>query len=240
MRLLAMDSASDACSAAIWVDGRIAARRHVAMARGHAEALMPMVTGVLADSGMEFDALDGIAVTVGPGSFTGLRTGLAAARGLALACGLPVAGVTTLETVAYAALQEAQAARQETGAADRNCLVALETRRADLYVQLFSATGEALGAPEARTPSDAAAMLPRSPVLIAGNGAARLLQALPGHGADFLIAPGDGNPDAAAVASLVAQRWARDGKSWSGMAPSPLYVHPPQATLPPREGRLRP
>ena len=95
MKILAFDSATSACSAAIWRDGEIPARRFVAMERGQSEALIPMVVEVLKEAGLTYAEIDFIAVTVGPGSFTGVRIGLAAARGMALAGGLPVVGVTT-------------------------------------------------------------------------------------------------------------------------------------------------
>ena len=101
MRLLALDTATAACSVALWRDGAVLARRFEAMLRGQSEALMPMVGAVLAEAGCGFKDLDAIAVTVGPGAFTGLRIGLAAARGMALAAELPLIGVTTLEAVVH-------------------------------------------------------------------------------------------------------------------------------------------
>lgn len=238
MRLLSMDTASDCCSAAVWADGAIVARDRVVMARGHAEALMPMVLRVLEEAAMGFPDIDGFAVTVGPGSFTGLRTGLAAARGLALARGRPLMGVTTLETVAYSARMTAKETDRAGG-----CLVALDTRRADLYVQLFSEFGVARTEPAALSPDAAAALPPTGPVLLAGNGIARMAEPLARRraetGVDDWIVPGDGCPDAADVAALAAERWAAHGPE-AGAPPAPLYVHPPQANIPPREGRLRP
>ncbi|MCH7931874.1 MAG: tRNA (adenosine(37)-N6)-threonylcarbamoyltransferase complex dimerization subunit type 1 TsaB, partial [Proteobacteria bacterium] len=94
MNVLALDTATAACSVALWSDGTVLAQRFATMARGHAEALMPMVEAVMAEAGLAFADLDLVATTVGPGTFTGLRVGLAAARGLALAGGLPIVGVT--------------------------------------------------------------------------------------------------------------------------------------------------
>jgi len=101
VRILAFDTALGACSAAVWADGLVLARAFEPRSRGHAEALLPMIEAVLAEAGLRLDALDRLAVTVGPGSFAGTRVGLAAARGLALATGLPLVGVTTLEAVAF-------------------------------------------------------------------------------------------------------------------------------------------
>jgi len=80
MILLAFDTATACCSAAVWHDGRILAVREDAMERGHAEALAPMIEDAMREAGIAFAALDGIAVTVGPGAFTGLRIGLSMAR----------------------------------------------------------------------------------------------------------------------------------------------------------------
>ena len=134
MKVLAIDTASSACSAAVATEGVVIAGRSEAMTRGQAEVLMPMVQEVMAAAKSAYSDLDLVAVTIGPGSFTGLRTGLAAARGIALAQGIPAVGVTTLEAVAAAAARNATASE-----AALPIVVALETRRADLYIQRFDA-----------------------------------------------------------------------------------------------------
>src|SRR6202046_2678989 len=103
MLILAIDTALDACAAGVLDTeaGKLIAQESLAMKRGHAEALRPLIGRVIDQSGIGFAALDRIAVTTGPGSFTGLRVGLSAARGIALAANKPVVGVTTL--TAYAA-----------------------------------------------------------------------------------------------------------------------------------------
>src|SRR3954449_1328999 len=103
MLVLAIDTALDACAAAVLDTdaAKIIAQESQAMKRGHAEALMPLIARVMKLSGIAFTLLDRVAVTKGPGSFTGLRVGLSAARGIALAAGKPVVGLTTL--TAYAA-----------------------------------------------------------------------------------------------------------------------------------------
>src|ERR1700728_3269122 len=103
MLILAIDTALDACAACV-LDAdaaRLIAQESQTMKRGHAEALMPLIGRVMKEAGIAFAALDRIAVTTGPGSFTGLRVGLSAARGIALAANKPVVGLTTL--AAYAA-----------------------------------------------------------------------------------------------------------------------------------------
>ena len=103
MRVLAIDTALEACSVALLDTGQPdrAVHESLAMTRGHAEALMPMIARVFERASLDAGQLDRIAVTVGPGSFTGLRVGIAAARGIALASGKPAIGLTTL--AAYAA-----------------------------------------------------------------------------------------------------------------------------------------
>src|SRR5256885_7330086 len=102
MLILAIDTALDACAAAVLDTGAggVIAQESQARKRGHAEALMPLIARVIKVSGVAFAALDRIAATTGPGSFTGLRVGLSAARGIALAAGKPVVGVTTLTAFA--------------------------------------------------------------------------------------------------------------------------------------------
>ena len=104
MRVLAIDTALAACSAAVLDtehNGGIVASESLPMVRGHAEALLPLLRRVMQAAGLTFPAIDRIAVTTGPGSFTGLRVGIAAARGIALAADKPAVGVSTLS--AYAA-----------------------------------------------------------------------------------------------------------------------------------------
>ena len=175
MKLLAIDTATRACSAAVWVDGQVVAQRFEEMARGQSEALMPMVTEVMAEAGVAFDALDLLAATVGPGAFTGLRIGLAAARGMALALSIPCVGVTTLEAVA----DGVPPAERE----GRNVLAALDAKRADLYVQLFSSDLEPLSEPEALMPADLTRLVSGAAVVV-GDAAGIALEALNESGGD--------------------------------------------------------
>ena len=124
--LLAIETAGSACSAAVARGPVVLAAERLAMRYGHAEALLPMIDRVVAASGVSRAALDGIAVALGPGGFTGIRVGLGAAQGIALALKARLIGVTSFAAVA--ALLPAG-----LGAA----LVALDSRREDLYVQLF-------------------------------------------------------------------------------------------------------
>jgi tRNA threonylcarbamoyladenosine biosynthesis protein TsaB len=219
-RVLAIDAALAACSAAVLVDGRIAAERFEAMARGHAERLLPMVREVISASGLGFAALDLIAVSVGPGHFTGLRVGLAAAQGLSLALDRPLAGVTTLEAVAAAAGESGPLA------------VALESKRADLYLQLFVG-GRALSEPAAMLPDRLLELdWPKDGIALAGDGAARLAPVLDAAGRQWRRVRPDG-PDAATIARIAAGRHGTEAVR----AAEPLYLRPPDVTLPREHAR---
>ncbi len=219
--MLAFDTAGAACSAAVLRAGALRARRFAAMARGQAEALMPMIAAVLDEAEMPVETLDLIAVTVGPGAFTGLRIGLAAARGLALASGVPVLGITSFAAVA------AQTA--PAGAAGRVLVVALDSKRREFYLQAFS--GQApLGEGALVAPEDALAWLPAAPLLLAGDAAPALAQLIAGR-REVALADGSGLADAADVARLAAARW--QPGLWPP-PPRPLYLRAPDTTTPRR------
>src|SRR3954467_12203286 len=140
MRVLAIDTALDACSAAVLDTdrGEIIASESVKMARGHAEALMPLIARVMDAARLEFSELDRIAVTTGPGSFTGLRGGIAAARGIALAAGKPAVGLSTLS--AYAAPLIAKDDSIPV-------MAVIDARHDQVYLQVFSVGGRSVVRP---------------------------------------------------------------------------------------------
>lgn len=223
MKVLALDTATAACSVAVWCDGAIRANGYATMDRGHAEALMPMVERTMDAAGLAYSELDLLAATVGPGTFTGLRVGLAAARGLALATRLPIVGVTTLEALAHGVARESRAGRP--------VMAVLDARRGEVYGQAFAADLAPLDPPRALAPMAAAAMLPAGPVVLVGDGAEMVLAALAGPRRDVTIAATPRLPDAVHVAALAASRFAADDGS-PRAAPRPLYLRPPGARLP--------
>jgi tRNA threonylcarbamoyladenosine biosynthesis protein TsaB len=141
MLILAIDTALDACAAAVLDTsaGKIIAQESQPMKRGHAEALMPLLARVMKASGVAFAAVDRIAATTGPGSFTGLRVGLSAARGIALAAGKPVVGVTTLTAYAAPIVSE-----------DRGhpVISAIDARHDHVYYQVLGGDGSSLVKPK--------------------------------------------------------------------------------------------
>lgn len=226
MNVLAFDTTMLACSAAVLRTGHKEPqvfRRYERMERGHAEALFPMVREVMSEACLGFSGVDRIAVTAGPGTFTGVRIGVAAARALALAAEKPVVTATTLhvmaqQVIAHQALSGALSERLSKGFA-----VAADARRGQLYFQLFSSGGDPISDPQALSAGDAARILPHDLTLAVGSGAVRLAASVRELGRKLDVALGDLQPDAAHLAILA------QGLRPSGASPVPLYLRPPDA-----------
>jgi tRNA threonylcarbamoyladenosine biosynthesis protein TsaB len=216
MRVLAIDTALEACSAAVLNTelGAISAHESLPMLRGHAEALLPLIARVMDRAGLDFAALDRIAVTTGPGSFTGLRVGIAAARGIALAAGKPAVGLSTL--AAYAA---------PLVAADDTLPVvaAIDARHDHVYLQVFGPGGRTIVAPRLAPLREALRAAATGAPRLAGTAAAMLAAAWPaGERAPSLI-DARRAPDIDWVARLGA------AAVETGMPPKPLYLRAPDA-----------
>jgi tRNA threonylcarbamoyladenosine biosynthesis protein TsaB len=215
MTLLAFDTSMAACSAAVWRDG-VVARRFQAMSRGHAEALFPMIREVMAEAGISFADLHAIAVTRGPGSFTGVRVGVAAARGLALAADRPVIAATSLEVIAHGVAQ-----RLTPEQAREPFVVAMDARRGELYCQQF-ASGRAVSDAQALSPDDCAHTMPHEECIAVGSGAPLLANAAGPDQRVIALMP-DALPDAADLAAICADRAPETAPL------SPLYLRAPDA-----------
>ena len=203
MNILAFDTCLGAVSAAVRRRGtkrdQVAAHACEVRERGHAERLMPMIAEVMASAGLGFADLDRIAVTVGPGTFTGVRGGVAAARGLALASGIEVVTASSLAVMAR------QAADQlGSGFDDRMLAVAVDARRGSIYLQLFADLREPTDPPQLLDAADAARQLAGRPLVIVGSGAALLADGLAGAGSRAEVRFTDLQPDARALAGLAA------------------------------------
>lgn len=216
MHLLAIDTAHRFCSAAILSTGTGAAERLVAerleIGRGHAEKLFSTIDAVLGDAGLRTGDLDRVAVNVGPGSFTGLRVGVAAARGLALALECPCIGVSAFEALAM-----------QCPATDRPRILALlDAGRGKVMAQSFDgATRQALGPCRSLDPGDAATLWRQTAALAVGTGVRACIAAQP----DAAACPSAGPewPDIACFARLAADRA-------PGASPVPWYGRAADAT----------
>lgn len=205
MTLLAVDTALGACSVAIIDGDRVLAHRYEEMARGHAEALAPMVEAAMSESGLAFKDMDRLGVTTGPGTFTGQRVGLAFMRGLRVALNRPLNGVTTLAAMAAAAGDGVVAAIHDA-------------KRDEVYLEVPGRLGPAVMNFEA-----AAALLSdiAAPVVLAGTAAPAMQARLSGS-----ILSDIRQPDALWVARLVQRA------EPSADVPRPLYLRAPDAKLP--------
>jgi tRNA threonylcarbamoyladenosine biosynthesis protein TsaB len=219
MNILALDTSMGACSAAL-VTGSGNARRVFArgerMARGHAEALMPMVDAIMRESGTAFAALDRIAATTGPGSFTGVRIAISAARGLAL--------VTTAKLFASDSLTVmAREARDRSVTGGAPFAVAVDARRGMLYLGLYDEAARRGSGPLLIAPDDAANLLPEGLRIAVGSGAVRLAEAAGRRGVLITAELADLEPNAATLAVLAEE----SGETVRALRP--LYLRPPDA-----------
>jgi tRNA threonylcarbamoyladenosine biosynthesis protein TsaB len=216
MLILAIDTALDACAAAVLDTdaGRLVAHESQAMKRGHAEALMPLIGRVVAASGTAFTALGRIAVTTGPGSFTGLRVGLSAARGIALAANIPVVGVTTL--AAYAAPIVGQNAEHPV-------VSAIDARHDHVYIQVVSGNGSALIRPRLAPMAEALGACRFGAPHLVGNAAAILAEQWPSHAVPPIKVDAQPAPDISWVG------WLGAAVSPDTAPARPFYLRAPDA-----------
>jgi tRNA threonylcarbamoyladenosine biosynthesis protein TsaB len=173
VRILAIDTALGACSACV-ADGEAAeilAEETIVMQRGHAEALVPLLDRIVARVENGFHGLDRIAVTVGPGSYTGLRVGIAAARAIGLAAHLPVVGVTTLSALLASLVTDDNR---------RLLAAAVDARRGQVYFQAIAPGGRTIIAPSLLGVSDACRLIGAAPATLIGSGAPAVAAEAPG------------------------------------------------------------
>lgn len=220
MNILALDTSMGVCSAAVLrshdsVQTHLCIRE-VEMQRGHAEALMPMIEDVLGQAEVGARDLDLIAATRGPGSFTGVRIAIAAARGLALVCEAALFGVDSLTVMARAA--------SSAGVLPKGMFaVAADARRGMLYLGLYDEAGNRLDGPTLSAPDDALRLLPEALGLAVGSGARALAEAARVQGRALTTALPALQPGAAALAEI-----AFESKEHTASL-RPLYLRPPDA-----------
>ncbi len=215
--LLACDTANGLCSVALHRSGHDIVSVKGKAQSEQAETLFAMLDEVFATTGLHYHDLTHLAVSIGPGSFTGIRIGLAAMRGIALVTGLPILGVSTLEALAADAIR--------LYSPEQPIIVALDARRGQIYHQVFSPTLEKLSDAQLLTYDEARQAYPLAQALLVGNGAS------------LLVADNTGNlgvPDAESIARLAEQYLPFPTDT---VAPAPFYIRPPDAKVSSRISR---
>jgi tRNA threonylcarbamoyladenosine biosynthesis protein TsaB len=211
MHILGIDTALRSCSAALLRDGEAIAWRRLAMDKGHAEHLAPMARDVLAEAPLAARDLDRIGVVIGPGSFAGVRVGLAFARALALGTRVNVVGVTSLEALAAGA----------RGAADRLVAAVVDARREQVFAALYASDGAPIVPPFVASPEAARARL-----IAAAEGRSALVT---GDGAALVnLPPAFRRAGADDIDPIIVARLAAAAPQPAG-PPAPLYLRAPDA-----------
>jgi tRNA threonylcarbamoyladenosine biosynthesis protein TsaB len=214
MRVLAIDTALAACAAAVLDSDRgIIASESQPMIRGHAEALIPLIARVMKQSDMTFAGLGRIAVTTGPGSFTGVRVGLAAARGFGVATGVPVVGVSTLSVYAAPYL---------AGNGKAPVVAAIDARHDHVFLQVFGPGGQTLVSPRLARLSEAIRAASAAPAYVVGSAARAVADGLAKSAAPRAVDPREA-PDIVWVAQIGAVT------PQAQSAPHPQYLRAPDA-----------
>jgi len=229
MNILAFDTCFDACSVCVarQGDGGVAelASASERFATGHAEKLLPFVEDSMNRAGLTFADIDRIAVTVGPGTFTGTRIGIAAARGLALATQIEIVSTTSLAVMAEVAVSALGGSRP-----DRDLAVAVDARRDQVYAQLFGAGGlDPKSPPMVLTIDEASRIGGDGPLLIVGSGAKTIAATAMQRGRKASAHFADLLPRATALARMAAALPVVEGSLL------PLYLRPPDAK--PQDGK---
>jgi tRNA threonylcarbamoyl adenosine modification protein YeaZ len=216
MRVLAIDTALSACAAAVLDThhAAVTASETLSMVRGHAEAVMPLIARVMDQAGIDFAHLDRIAVTTGPGSFTGLRVGISAARGIALAAGKPAIGLSTLAGFAAPHIAESDSSA---------VVAAIDARHDHVYLQVFGPGGRTVVPPRIAPLKEAVRAAITAPARIVGSGAELIAALWPRSESPPLLVEQLEAPDIGWIARLGAA--AAEGHG----PPKPLYLRAPDA-----------
>ncbi len=213
--LLAIDTAGSACSVALWAERGILAHEISATLHGHAVALVPMIERVAAGAGIDLKALSAVAVSCGPGGFTGMRVGLATARALALAVGCSAIGIDSFAVLAAAA-------RRSAGPLDDGMLAVLDSRRDELFAAALNASFTPADAPMLLTVAEIAALCRQRRLRLVAE--ADLADFAQPQFADLDIV--HARADAAALAELAALR------PDLHLPAEPIYLRPPDVSQP--------
>jgi tRNA threonylcarbamoyladenosine biosynthesis protein TsaB len=213
MKLLAIDTAANLCAACVFdTDAGEIGRAVRDIGKGHAEILMDVIADALDASNIAFAGLGAVAVSVGPGSFTGVRVGVSVARGLALALKIPAAGVSTLEALAFEA-------RELTG--DKPVLTVIDGGRDGIYAAIYDSFGKIAYAPLVAQLDKIAELAVDGVTVLAGSAARRVAERVPSQ--SFLFGPELPTADIATYAKVALVN------GFAGEKPHPLYLRAPDA-----------
>jgi tRNA threonylcarbamoyladenosine biosynthesis protein TsaB len=222
MRILALETATLAGSAALLEGGRVIGLSLLDIALTHSERLMAMVDALLRDCGWDIAHVEALALSIGPGSFTGLRVGVATVKGLALALGLPVAPVPTLDALAG-----------NLPFADAPVCPLLDARKGEVYLSLYRWRGGRMERQWdylALSPRAAAERL-QPPVIVLGDGVTACLPFLSRLGAGLRVAPASHAAPSAALVGLLGHAMLASGDAVAAESLEPLYLRPSEAEL---------
>lgn len=215
MRILAFDTSTDVGSVALTEGDELVTERHGTVVARHGEALLPLVKESLAEAGWTLADVELLVVGVGPGSFTGTRIGMATAKGLVLATGVPLVGVTSLEAIARAAAAELDS---------EDVVAALDAKRGKVFAARF---GTAPVAPFEASPAAAREVLAGNALVAVGSGVRAYPQLAEGM---RLASPELDRPRAVWLARIGRERFVAEGAAHDGL--EPLYVRGSDAKLP--------
>jgi tRNA threonylcarbamoyladenosine biosynthesis protein TsaB len=225
MRLLAIDTAAGPCAACVFdvASGEVAGREVRDIGKGHAEHLMDVIDTAMRRAGTGFAGLGAVAVSVGPGSFTGVRVGVSAARGFAMALKVPAIGVTTLEAIA---------AEARASFGPRHVLGALDAGRGEIHAALYDGSGTLCYGPAVVTIEEALSLAEACAAVVAGSAVPILAGARPG----LEVGPAGATADIGTYAMIAA------AKGGSSERPRPVYLReadarPQAGFVLPRQGR---
>ena len=228
LKVLAFDTATSSCAITIWQNHQILAEEQQVIDRGHAEVLVPLIETVLIQANLSYQELDLLAVTTGPGAFTGIRIGLATARSLAVVCNLPLIGITNFE-----ALVNAIPKSERIGC---KILVVLETKRSDFYICMYDENLSVLVEPQTIDGSGLGLLVQKGTLLLTGDAIERALPFLRVPGIQVVKSTSEYYVNPGIVAELAV------GMMGSGLVvdkPLPFYLKSPDVNLPETQKNFR-
>lgn len=223
MTVLGIETTTMVCGVAICQDGKIVATFELEERSVHSEKLLSLVHEAITHSPFRLTGIDGIAVSIGPGSFTGLRIGLSVAKGLVYATGKTLLAVPTLEALAYRVVMH-----KEIGGG-MDVLAALDARRDEVYCQMFRSSGAGLsseGVPRAMHVAEVVGEIGVRPVMVIGDGSVKLLRAAQALGQDAMwkAVPDDINKCTSSSVAILGEQMLRRGERVDPITVEPYYV----------------